>query len=1019
MSDDAKTTLSRSVLQSCSLESTLANARSLTRTMSFVPQIPLRFDTPNKKRKAMRDAHLATPTKPSEQPVCMPLLKSGRGALEHKVWNTDATPTEGTTSAKKRVQEIETSMCTTCARHVPEPQRSINMAKALDDMGRVYPSLSGVMLITRRYVKELASTLEAMQESHTSEVKRLEETVYKKYEKFFEGKVLQLIRENRKTEAVAKQLREEVFTLRKQRDDELSKAKEIVMTRLNDCERKEDEFNMLKRLVTLVFKTNQGLVNQVEDLSSLLRKHRIDVPKIDDALFLYNKPKTSNAINSNEDGVKKLSEQVSPQFIEASRKEMSNSRLTLQRELLNNAFDDCSAYRLQINVLRTSNNNLRLQVASLQGQIVDLEKYIHEKRFMNTGVEGDDVPLTPRPRNLPFAIQTDLGVDLKKSTCGIVAELTAVAMNLKHQLNSSVLALRRLANVLEWIDDENLLKTVGDEGVWGLIPVFPNSMWNEIPHFLRTNVDCDIPNLNWSGEDVSSLLYDFFSRFEALRLACRFKRDSKMFIPRVYQLFERIENYLVRLDATVSEVEERVENVPFGYVVTYFLNKFLRTYTYGSPHQHLFQSGTVAPTYPSNNSAAAVEMEFAKVSYNLWYAARRHKDTQPLCYLFVNVLDGRLPLGLFGLMERVLRNAEAGILKYDTDGSNLFTYNKLVSSVLKVVGDMDAQVGRCVVLAVAETFRESDVPVVGGRINFKDVSADEAAPRADERKVRHRPSYQGQGIVKVEPNSSHCRVGASVLTRFWRRLVIRSHEYVYDIIESILGPFIVESQVVAGVFLLPIVTSTAAMQAFDENKYEPSETYLQRSCPFMRSKADKQRGSSPNKENPQLLNLSESYDMLRLERTAFIQPFKDISLEAVFTDVLTRVKHIGSSIHFSIDASGSKLVSSPTVSAVKTNHPSPRENKNQRENSEGVKGRRSRSKSISKGKQRANESNVPSPPTSSLRDPTNDCVPLSLVVQSDKDVVEWYDFCAALRQTVISIPNSVFSDGDAKTERED
>nr|CCD13623.1 unnamed protein product [Trypanosoma congolense IL3000] len=561
---------------------------------------------------------------------------------------------------------------------------------------------------------------------------------------------------------------------------------------------------------------------------------------------------------------------------------------------------------------------------------------------------------------------------------------------------------------MEWIDGESLLRGPEDREGWGLIPVFPPSVWNEIPHFLRTNLAGDVPNLNWSGEDVAALLYEFFSRYDALRDACRTVRDSRMFVPRVYQLFERIEHSLVRLDATVSETLESVENVPFGYVVSFFISNFLRSHTSASPHRNLLQPGTVISVYSTSSSTSPVEMEFTKMSYNLWYASHRHKSSQPLCYLFVNVLEGRLPLQIFGLMTRVLRNVENTISKSDTEGSNLFSYNKLVSIVLKLVGDMDAQVGRCAVLAVAEMFKVNDLPLMGGKINTYDISADEATLASTERRLTNRSPVRHAHHSKSDSSFGQAFKGASVLTCFWRRLVIRSHERVYDIMESILGPMVLESQVVVGLFVLPIGSSMAALRAFDDNKLTPSREYLQSACPFMRERARSRCTSPSGSDAPQLRPTAVHFNMDRVERTAFIQSIKDISFSDVFSEVLKKVHLIGTNIHFPNDGVEELQPSSLTTDVGVEKTARSRSSSPKKRPRRTKKGGVVNQKKIKEKSPRKNVADATPRSVDMASEKVEELVPMNLVVKSDKELVEWYNFCAVLRQTQLNFSSSIF-----------
>ncbi|ESL08807.1 hypothetical protein TRSC58_03484 [Trypanosoma rangeli SC58] len=926
---------------------------------------------------------------------------------------------EKSITRKDKIKQIESFMAVSCTGHVPEPQRGANMRKVLDELGLLEPLLSGIVLSLRRYLKELLTEMENVRESLRSEIRNLEERTFKKCEDFLETRILQVLRDKRKAEATAKHLREEVLKLRRERDDDLMKAKEDVMIRLNDCERKEDEFRLFRKLIASVFKTNEGLVNRVDDLEALLRKHRIEIPRVNEELYAYSKPKGEASTSQHgTDEVKKIRDQVSPEFMKASIQEMNLARLSLQRELLNSAFDDRTAYRLQVNGLRNENSSLQTQIDALQNQVLGLEKYIHERRFVSSGRDGGEVPLTPRPRDVPFAIQTDLGIDLRNSTAQIVAELAAVGANLKHQLNSAVMTLRQLSSAVEWMEDETMLKIADDTNILGVIPTFPTSAWATIPHFLRTHVGPDVTNLRWTEAGIAFLLSVFFSNYASLRTACRSVRDSKMLSPRQYQLFERCQHLLVRLDASLEETQRDENNVPFGYVVSHFVSTMLVMRTEDSPYSGLLQPGTLNPSYSSGGKVTPVEMEFGKYSYNIWHAAQRYKEQQPLCRLFVDVVDGRLPVKIFEVTNHVLRVVENRIRKSDMDGSGLFTYNKLVSSVLKLVADMDAQVGRCAILAVTETFQANQAPLIGGRIFISSILADEtcvekSAISWNQRRRSSSDSRFQRSRGNEEPQ------GASVFTRFWRRLVIQRYERGYRLMERILGPLVVESRVVVGVFLLSIPRALQAVRKFDSQCRSMTEEEFNTNFPVLSEYGVSGEGNwellSEAQQAPP--RLTDEYANLLVGRKSTLREGKGILLEELLKTTLEDVPVISRSTHFPThEKEGSetdakktpaaseseKLKVSPVRTAVTRKNATPR-------------GKRTRTKSRRKSKTTTPkvEEQKSSVSTSSLLE----IIPSAMMVSADKEMVEWYGFCAALRQSLLNFNEALFNDGNLQGER--
>ncbi|CCW65546.1 unnamed protein product [Phytomonas sp. EM1] len=567
--------------------------------------------------------------------------------------------------------------------------------------------------------------------------------------------------------------------------------------------------------------------------------------------------------------------QLFPAFVEASKEELRLSRLTLQRELLTCAFDERSAYGLQINGLRNENVDLKLRITQLENTIRERDEYIYERRFLSrysrripspaaarsvarlggNGEGGERAgsgtatplkeessegePLTPRPRDVPFTLKTELGIDLNRSTHEILHELAAVGMNLKHQLNAAVVRLHQATSVKEWMTEETMMEIDaarhGDRG--GLLPTYPVEQWNFTPHFLRTTITPATVNLRWTGAAVAHLLYRFFSRFEVLREAARGVHDARMLQPRVLQQFERREAPLVRLDATMAEMRRDAAVVPIGYVVSQFIRETLSGVEmsprggersggggFGIP-PHLTHAlalpGTLQTTAADGTPLSA---EFTQFAYNLWWAARRHRRTQPLCQLFLDVVDGVLPVAVFGVSEAVLAVARGGFQHLDVDGSGMLSYWKLLGAVVKMTTDLHAQVARNGGWMVVQTFRENECPLVGGRVSLAAVIADEThydahpAPLSNLSRSTSERDLDGGRIkagvrlssVQKKPQASSGMSrkpppnGASILMRFFRSLVFQRYEHTYRLVEELVGQFVEESDVVFGLYVISV-----------------------------------------------------------------------------------------------------------------------------------------------------------------------------------------------------------------------
>lgn len=911
---------------------------------------------------------------------------------------------------KDLIDQLDNFMLAHCARHIPEPQRTTNFRKVLNDLSAATPGLAPLLLNVSRHLKEVIDTLQQVRQSHQEDLAQQEKKLFQKFVSFFEKKIYEILKEKKTAEVNSKRLEEEALELRRSRDEELMAFKREMMIKLNNCEKREEEFQSFRKLIATVFQSNQQLISRTEELEELLRKHRIEFPPLSaDIIDVRTSPAADegrqllNPKNAEEDGqgeekekkgnnsrrcppsgnfslpsgvqhkgemgiesnqyasngslfqgrsgvshrqplatsvcpgmsspgnhhyYRNIASQVPISFMKASAEEMSASRLTLQKELLNCAFDERTAYRLEVNKLKSDNAELKQYISKLEETVTDLHRYIHEKRFLTTDDNGE-VPLTPRPKEIPFSIQAELGIDLRKHTGEIMSEMGAVSISLKHQLNSALLRLRQMITVTEWMQEDTLVGMDEEiNGKGGVLPTVPVSAWSSIPHFLRTHVYPDVPNLKWSESEAAAILYEFFKHYKELRESCWGYRDRKMLRPRILQLFERRSSPLVMLDATPEQLldgarkegkgKQEENMLPFGYIVSQFIRHYLMNLAIsnanrqqhggGKPPLHAKENpfftpgdgegrdatavgaataagsgraavspvespgasfsslfgaglalpGTLHPTYYNGNAEQVVELEFTRLAYNLWWAANRYSSTQPLCYLFVSIVNGRLPIQVFDAMQQCLSVVASCIKQMDADGSGTFTYLKLMHGVQRMVDDLGVDTGRSAILACVQTFETNHSPLFGGRVSTTALLADEStievsgggvdaksAPAASgggdgggggrsgspskgatqsgggkgggQIRQLHTGSLLPPRITATKlPYKSDQPPGASIFFRFWRRLVIWQYELVYSTFEQLLSPLVMESEVVFGLYVLPIPEALHRIQQYDK-----------------------------------------------------------------------------------------------------------------------------------------------------------------------------------------------------------
>ncbi|KPA85637.1 hypothetical protein ABB37_00039 [Leptomonas pyrrhocoris] len=831
----------------------------------------------------------------------------------------------------ERLKELEDYVLQRAGRHAIMTERQKAVQKALSLLPTLYPQLTNILDSVQRYTEDMAAQVRHADDDKAEALRQQEQKLYAKFETFFEGKIKELVLARQKAEARAEAEHAAAYTVRKERDTELVEVKEELLERLNECEHTEDQFRDFRHLIASVFQTNQQLTLRIDQLESVLARHRIDIPPASTELSAYKTSSEVQETGAGRDGanggnrgnsgteVRALSTQVSVAFLAATNKELVKSRLTLQQELLHSAFDDHSAYRLRIAGLSRENEDLTFRISELEEKVKDLYTYIHEKRFFTQVDEygNETTPLTPRPRDVPLALQSELGIELRHSTADILTELSTVAINMKHQLNSALLRARQLHMLSAWLNEGDI--TCGDAasgvGVVGamlehvaeaaVIPVFPVASWPSVPHFLRTNVSPEVRNCFWTEAQAGCILYNFFVSYKAVRGRARFVRDGKMLAPRVYQPFEHRRVLLTRLDASKAEAAQSEEKIPFGYVVSQFAREVLIQLSPQSTQDALplVLPGTITTRYPLNppargaataaaaaaveavnskrkksvparkivdgevdekdcewaEAAPVVELDWTRFTYNMWYAAMRYQQTQPLCQLFVDLVDGRLPLETFDVMENVLARVQRLVDQLDNDRSRRFSYQRLVNGVVRWVKDAGAQAVLRGVQAVVQSFESHHSVIHGGTLSPLDLFADETYCDREEmvsslptEKHEHKqrntvvrasgtvsaatsavPATQekprtplpGSLLIRQLPLPSVGRgvvssfalapLGATAFVRHWRRFVRDALEEVYTRIETVLAPLVEESEVVIGLHLLSVPRAQAVLAELD------------------------------------------------------------------------------------------------------------------------------------------------------------------------------------------------------------
>lgn len=738
--------------------------------------------------------------------------------------------------------------------------RTDTFCRVLDAVCDMHPSMVNVYSTLKHFLKETVELHKSERREHARHLIDMKRTISKQQQDFFEEKFVNTVSERDTWATKCKLLQEEVALLRKERDDDLNKAKEEVAGAVRKIQQDEEEMQSIRALVTTVFRVSKEHEQRVQQLQSVLQMHRIAIPpklvprdrsvspnpqSQPETQSPGNKPispelnapppmlqiagpptkptaaqpqirkvtsdshsttptnhqKGVSAVHSPRDTppmaqvtmapqatenspgagseeqseteesqryafvAPRIREQVSLEFLEASKRELEQCRLSTQQVLISSASESQSSYKLLVSSITAENQRLKSELQQQREINLQLEHYIHEKRFRQQAIEDaerdealmaaipaadreakrraiwnrdgspakrapafslplagltpkinpiDDVPrsqLTPRPA-FPFEVQPKLGVDLKQPTGRIVSELAAVAVNLKNQLEEAQVRVRRLAACVGWMDEWTVNSLAEKDDIL-FLPTAPNGEWDNCHHFLRTNVHPHVINLKWPPAFTSYLISRFFDSYERVAEQARWERDSKMLAPRVYQPYERSLYALTKLDATQDEVKDSIANLPTGYVVTQFLLNELKSEARQNSIADLTQSHLGNPKFSYRPLDLPLENEFAKVAHNLWYAARKFRKSEPLCQLFLWCVEGRLPMSLYRTSTLAMEALADRVRSFDGARTGGVTYHQLTTAINSMLNDQAPDIWRGALFAAAQTLESKGIPLIG------------------------------------------------------------------------------------------------------------------------------------------------------------------------------------------------------------------------------------------------------------------------------------------------------------------
>jgi hypothetical protein len=222
---------------------------------------------------------------------------------------------------------------------------------------------------------------------------------------------------------------------------------------------------------------------------------------------------------------------------------------------------------------------------------------------------------------------------------------------------------------------------------------------------------------------------------------------------------------------------------------------------------------------------APVELELAKVAYNFWYAARKYRASEPLCGFFVELVEGRLPRNLYEWMQEAQGRVISRLQRMDPAKSGSLTYNQIATAMQSLFSEYSVDVSRGAIFAVAQTLEAKQISMVGS-IRITDLTSDEKrllpkkssgsvgagaassapfpATQADQQPRNLLANAAAASLPTAAMNPSQALAGASLLTKFIRRVVMLRCDAIFLHLEAIGYRCVKESVAMPGMFLLHV-----------------------------------------------------------------------------------------------------------------------------------------------------------------------------------------------------------------------
>lgn len=261
----------------------------------------------------------------------------------------------------------------------------------------------------------------------------------------------------------------------------------------------------------------------------------------------------------------------------------------------------------------------------------------------------------------------------------------------------------------------------------GIIPTCQEKEWPHVPHFLRTDITIGILNRSWGAKETVNFSIQVLNMIPLFMEEAKRLKDKFTVTPQPDTLQDRRRSALLPpLDATTAQMVAGTTPVPIGYVITVVLRHLAEELLLRQMHSDCggdsasydqsqspkqmssssrkretpLMNGTLADALlrigiggissaigPNQQlhqrqqllagrslSRSAVSRVATNLAYNWWDALSSFQQSEPVCRAVLRIVDGSLPLGIFGIFRRFVSSLHDEVLLHATGGAGLVTW---------------------------------------------------------------------------------------------------------------------------------------------------------------------------------------------------------------------------------------------------------------------------------------------------------------------------------------------------------